>query len=204
MANTYKSSVYLKNGRVRPSGQNNAEAITATVTIPAGTTLGVGDVLKFAILGENVRIKSFNLNCDAFDSNAAATLAGSLGITASSDVTQEQPDYTACLLATTAKLSGNSSAKVNLARVDGEATANDSFAVTPFPVQTTTQEVILTIATAAATAITDDDRSITLEFTYQYAYPDVSLTGVSNSTYPFAGAKVYSPATVDTYNGIAP
>lgn len=194
MANTYKSSVYLKNGRVRPSGQNNAEAITATVTIPAGTTLGVGDVLKFAILGENVRIKSFDLNCDAFDSNAAATLAGSLGITAS----------TACLLATTAKLSGNSSAKVNLARVDGEATANDSFAVTPFPVQTTTQEVILTIATAAATAITNVDRSITLEFTYQYAYPDVSLTGVSNSTYPFAGAKVYSPATVDTYNGIAP
>lgn len=194
MANTYKSSVYLKNGRVRPSGQNNAEAITATVTIPAGTTLGVGDVLKFAILGENVRIKSFNLNCDAFDSNAAATLAGKLGITASD----------ACLLAATAKLSGNSSAKVNLARVDGEATANDSFAVTPFPVQTTTQEVILTIATAAATAITNVDRSITLEFTHQYAYPDVSLTGVSNSQYPFAGAKVYSPATVDTYNGIAP
>lgn len=194
MANTYKSSVYLKNGRARPDGQNDAEALTASVTIPAGTTLGVGDILKFAIIGENVRIKSFNLNCDAFDSNASATLAGKLGITASDG----------CLLASTTKLSGNSSAKVNIARVDGEATANDSFAVTPFPVQTTTQEVILTIATAAATAITNVDRTITLEFFYQYSYPDVTLVGVSDPKYPFAGAKVTATPIVDTYNGNAP
>lgn len=194
MANTYKSSVYLMNGRARPDGQNDAEALTASITIPAGTTLGVGDILKFAIIGENVRIKSFNLNCDAFDSNAAATLAGSLGITASN----------ACLLASTTKLAGNSSAKVSLARVAGEATANDSFAVTPFPVQTTTQEVILTIATAAATAITNVDRTITLEFFYQYAYPDVTLVGVSDPKYPFAGNKVTGTPIVVTYNGNAP
>ena len=193
MANVYKSSVYLKNGRARPDGQNEAEALTATVTIPAGVTLGVDDILKFAIIGENVRVKSFNLNCDAFDSNASANIAGKLGITASDS----------CFLSST-KLSGNSSTRVNLARVDGEATANDSFAVTPYPVQTTTQEIILTITTAAVTAITNVDRSITLEFAYQYAYPDVSLVGVSDPKYPFAGTKVTDTPIVDTYNGNAP
>lgn len=194
MANTYKSDVYLKGGRARPSGQDNGSTLVATVVIPAGKTLGIGDIFYFAKIGENVKIPKFELRLDALDSNASAALAGKLGITASD----------ACLLATATVVQVNTTGKKNLARVDGEATAIDSFAVTPFPSQTTVQDLIFTVTAAAGTMVTAGDKKVTLEFDYQYDYPAQYVTGVSATNYPFAGAITTAPAEVDTYNGLAP
>lgn len=97
MANTYKSAVYLKNGRVRPDGENDAEEITCTVSIPDGVALASGDKLYFCKIGENVIVNQFELIMDAFDSNATADLDGKLGITASD----------ACLLASATVLQTN-------------------------------------------------------------------------------------------------
>lgn len=192
MANTYNSDVYIKGGRERPNGQDNGNKITATITIPAGVALGVGDILNFCRLGENVRITQFALEAGVFDTNAAATLAVDLGITAVSD----------CLLDGVVIQTNTSGAKT-LARVGGEATAIDAFADEPFPVQTTVQSVFATVTAAAATAATGSMRNISLRAEYDYIFPNTWVTGVSDPTYPFAGSKTTAVEVVDNYNGNA-
>lgn len=191
---TYKSSSYTKNAVYRPSSQTQPEEATFSITIPAGTALASGDVLKFGRLGENVRINTFQLEMDQFDSNGTAALAGKLGITSSD----------ACLIAAATVLQTNTTGKKNFARLDGEATANDSFAVTPFPVQTTVQDLILTLSANAGTAYTTGDRTVTLKIKYQYAYPDTYVVGVSATNYPFSGSKSTAVAATYDYNGNAP
>lgn len=194
MAINYKTKTYLDNARARPDGQNDAEKLVMTFSFKDGLNPVSGDKVYFGKIGENVRITQFQLKMGAFDSNGTATLAGKLGITASD----------ACLIAAATVLQTNTTGAKNFARVDGEATAIDSFAVTPYPTQTTVQDLILTFSASAATAATTGFRSITLEISYQYEYPNTWVTGVSNSTYPFAGAKVSEEPVVETYNGNAP
>lgn len=189
----YNSDVYLKGGRERPNGQDNGNKITATITIPAGVALAVSDVLNFIRLGENVRITQFALEVGVFDTNAAATLACDLGITAVTD----------CLLDGVVIQTNTSGAKT-IGRVGGEATAIDAFADEPFPAQTTVQSVFATITAAAATAATTLARSITLRAEYDYIFPNTWVTGVSDATYPFAGSKTTEVEVVDSYNGNAP
>jgi len=195
-----KTKTYLDNARARPNGQNDAEELTMTYSFPAGVNPLSGDVIFFGKIGENVYVTQFNLLMDQFDSNASAALAGRLGITASD----------ACFIAAATVLQTNTTGKKNFARVDGEATAIDSFAVTPYPVQATVQDLILTFSANAGTAFTTGTRNITLRVKYQYGYTNQSLTGVSDPRYPFdtaAGAnttKVFEAPVVETYNGLAP
>lgn len=194
MATDYKTKTYLDNARARPDGQNDAEELTMTYTFPNGVNPLSGDRILFGKIGENVVLTQFQLTLDQFDSNAAAALAGRLGTTASD----------ACLIAAATVLQTNTTGKKNFSRIDGEATANDSFAVTPYVPQTAVQDLILTFSANAGTAFTTGDRSISLRIKYQYAYPNRWVTGVSNTTYPLAGSKVREAPVVDTYNGNAP
>jgi hypothetical protein len=194
MATTYKSKVYRDNAVFRPTDQNGAEEITATVSIPDGKNLGVGDVLKFFRLGSDVRIMQFELEVDKFDTNANVTLAGKLGITASD----------ACLIAAATEVQTNTTGSMNLARVDGEATAIDSFAVTPFPAQTSTQDVYFTVGVAAATAYSTGTRNFTLRAKIQNVYADTVVVGVSATNYPLSGSKSTEVAAQYDYNGNAP
>lgn len=194
MATNYKTKTYNDNGRLRPVGQGNREATTMTYTFKNGVNPTNGDKIFFGKIGENVRITAFQLKLDQLDSNAAAALAGRLGITASD----------ACLIAAATVLQVNTTGAKNFARLDGEATAIDSFAVTPFPVQTTVQDLILTFSANAGTAFTTGDRNITLEVVYQYDYPNRWVSGVSATNYPFSGSKVSEEPVVETYNGNAP
>jgi hypothetical protein len=196
----YKTKTYLDNARARPDGQNDAEELTMTYTFPAGVNPVSGDTILFGKIGENIVITQFQLTLDQFDSNATAALAGRLGTTASD----------ACLIAAATVLQTNTTGKKNFARVDGEATAIDSFAVTPYVPQTTVQDLILTFSANAGTAFTTGNRNISLRIKYQYAYTNQFVTGVSDPRYPFdtaAGANttlVFSPPVVETYNGNAP
>lgn len=196
MAITIPSSTYLKNAVYRPTSQTEAEQVTVTVTVPAGVTVGVGDILKFCRLGDSVRVNQFQLVPDVFDSNATAACAGKLGITASD----------ACLLATGTVVNTNAGVAKVFAKFDGEATAIDSFAVTPFPVQTSIQELIFTFTAAATTAVLTD-RKMTLTFDFQYAYPDTyisGLTGITNAAPSGLGTYATSNALNYTYNNQAP
>jgi hypothetical protein len=194
MAINYKTATYLGNSRLRPNGQNDAEECTMTYTFPATINPLSGDKIFFGKLGENVYVKAVRLQLDQFDSNATAALAGRLGITASD----------ACFIAAATVLQTNTTGAKTFARVDGEATAVDSFAVTPYPVQTTVQDLILTFSANAGTAFTTGNRSITLTAEYQYAYPYTTVTGVSSTQYPFVGSKTTDVPLVETYNGNAP
>lgn len=191
---TYKSSVYSKNAIYRPSSQNSCEEVVATISFPDGKNPVATDVLKFFRLGADVRITQFQLEVGKFDTNANVTLAGKLGIT----------DSDACLLAAATEIQTNTTGIANYARVDGEATAIDSFAVTPFPAQTSTQDVLFTVGTSAATAFTTGVRSITLRAMIQNVYADTYVTGVSASNYPFSGSKNSEVAATYDYNGNAP
>lgn len=189
----YTSTAYNKGGRERPNGEDNGNKLTATVTIPAGVNLAPGDILKFGRIGETVRVTQFQLEFDQFDSNAAATLAGRSGITASDGC------FTAAGVVQT-----NTTGRRVIARVDGEGTAIDSFAVTPFPVQGTVQELLFTVTAAAATPVNLVARNVTGRFEYDYVFPAQTLVGVSAGNYPFGGTTVNAPATLDTYYGNAP
>lgn len=194
MAINYKTKTYLENARARPDGQNDAEELTMTYTFKDGVNPVSGDKIYFGKIGENVRLLGFSLDLDKFDSNASAALAGKLGTT----------DSDACLIAAATVLQTNTTGAKNFARLDGEATAIDSFAVTPYVVQTTPQDLILTFSANAGTAYTTGNRSISLTVRYQYAYPNQWVTGVSASNYPFSGSKVSEEPVVETYNGNAP
>lgn len=216
MANIYNSSAVLKNSRARPDSQVEAEEATFSVYLPQGTTLGIGDVLAFGVLGENVALTQFSLDMPAIDTNATATLAGRLGY-----VTYAGPGATqaytgavagpatgsdAGLIAAATVLQTNTTGAKNFARLDGEATAADSFAVTPFPVQPTQQLLILTISAVAATNnLANGAQTVSLVAKFQYAYPDSFVTGVTGAgASNLLGTKVVSPAVTYQYNNQAP
>lgn len=194
MANTYKSNVYLENANYRPAGQNEAEELTVTVLIPAGTALANGDIIKFAKIGDGVEITSYELVMDQFDSNATAALKGKLGITGSD----------ACLLASSIIQTNTTGAKTT-AGVSGDVASSGGFAVNPFPVPTSASDVLLTITQNAGTNYTTGDRKVTFRFKYQYAYPNQYVTGVTGvSSSNLLGTKVTGTAVTYTYNDQAP
>jgi len=192
---TYVSKQFNDNANYRPAGQNAAEELTVTVTIPAGTALASGDVIKFCKIGDSVEITEFELNLDQFDSNGTAAMTGKLGITAS----------TASLLAASTALQTNTTGAKTVAAVGGDKASSGGFAINPFPVQTSAQTVLLTLDGSPGTAYTTGDRKVTLRIKYQYAYPDNwvdGVTGVSSSN--LLGTKTTEKAVVYTYNGNAP
>lgn len=192
---TYNSLVYNQNANYRPDEQNGAEELTVTVSIPDGTALASGDIIKFCKIGENVEITSFELNMDEFDHNASAALTGKLGITASD----------ACLLAASTALQTNTTGAKTVSAVGGDKASSGGFAVNPFPVQTSAQTVLLTLDHSAGTAHTTGTRNVTLRIKYQYAYPGTYVTGVTGvSSSNLLGTKTTDVAVVDTYNGNAP
>jgi len=195
MATTYKTNVYLENANYRPDSQNESEELTATIQFPDGVQPASGDIIKLCKIGENVEITEFELVMDQFDSNGTAALAGKLGITASD----------ACLLASGTVLQTNTTGAKTLAAVGGDVATSGGFAVKPFPVQTSVQDVLLTFTASAGTAFTTGNRKITVRVKYQYAYPDQFVSGVTGvSASNLLGTKSTSQAVVYTYNGNAP
>lgn len=187
---TYKSAAFNKGGRVRPESATNAEETTVSYTYPNGTAVVSGDIIKMANLGENVRVLSIELDVDG--SLATSGLTTSVGYTGAA---------TAFVNASSAI--GNGAASI-LARIDGEATANDSFATTPYSVGTSVRELIVTFGGTIVSAVSNTDRVITLRVKHQYAYPDNYVSGVSSPSYPLSGSKSTSNAIVLDYNGNAP
>lgn len=211
MANVYNSSSVLRNSRFRPDNQYEAEEASFSVYLPQNAVLGIGDVLAFGVLGESVDLMQFSLDMPAIDINATATLAGRLGY-----VTYAGPGATqaytgaaagpftgsdAGLIAAATVLQVNTTGSKNFARVDGEATAADSFAVTPYVAQTTQNLLILTISAVAATNnLTNGPQTVTLYAKAQYAYPDQFVSGVTGAgPSNLLGTKQNSQAVVYQY-----
>jgi len=209
MATQYKASTFIKNERLRPVDQLSPSEATLSLTLPAGTVLGVGDTLAFGILGENVDVTQFSLDMPAIDTNAAATLAGRFGMVTYAGAGNAQTwtgAQDAVFIAAATVLQTNTTGAKTFARLDGEATAGDSFAVTPYVAQATQQVLVVTISAAAATNnLVNGPQTINLFVKYQYAYPDQYVTGVTGVTPSnLLGNKVLSPAAVYTYNNQAP
>lgn len=199
----YTSSVYLKGAKARPIDQVSPAEETITITIPTGTSLGVNDLLYFARIGENVDVFQADVTCDPMDSNAAATLAGSLGAVPSTTAKTQAAvtgvtGYNSIFTATT--LAANSGVGKNIQRFAGGGTG-DIFNINPYPIRTVGSDLVMVVSAAAATAITNTDRKITVRFKYQYAYPDSLIVGVSDPRYPFAGNIVNGQPIIYTYNG---
>lgn len=202
----YQSSVYSKGAPARPPSQVATAEITSTITIPNGTALAVNDLLYFGKIGENVDVTLVDVTCDPFDSNVAATLAGSLGAVPSTTAKTQAAvagvtGYNSVFTATT--LAQNSGVGKNIQRFAGGGTG-DVFNINPYPIRTVKSDLVMVISAAAATAITNTDRKITVRYKFQYAYPDQLITGVSDSTYPFAGSITYGQPITYNYNGNAP
>ena len=202
----YQSDVYLKGAFARPVDQVAPAEETITITIPTGTSLLVNDLLYFAKIGENVDVLQADVTCDPLDSNAAATIAGSLGAVPSTTLKTQAAvvavtGYNSIFTATT--LGQNSGVGKNIQRFAGGGTG-DIFNINPYPVRDMKSDLVMVISAAAATAITNTDRKITVRFKYQYAYPAQIITGVSASNYPFSGNIVYGQPITYTYNGNAP
>lgn len=209
MANQYKSSAVLKNSRARPDSQYEAEEATFSVTLPTGTVLANGDTIAFGILGENVNVLQFTLDMPAIDTNGTATLAGKLGTVTYAGAGNTQTwtgSQDAIFLAAATALQVNTTGAKNFARLDGEATAADSFAVTPYVTQTDERIIVLNISAGAATNnLANGPQTINLSVKYQYAYPDQFVSGVTGvSSSNLLGNKVTSQAVVYTYNNQAP
>lgn len=204
MANVYKSSAVLKNSRARPDSQYEAEEATFSISIPKNTVLGIGDTLAFGILGENLDVQQFSLDMPAIDTNAAATLAGRLGTVtyAGAGATQTWTgSQDAVFIAAATVLQTNTTGAKTFARLDGEGTAIDSFAVTPYVAQTDQRILVLNISAVAATNnLTVAGQTVTLYVKFQYAYPDTyvnGVTGVSSSN--LLGTKSTDNAVVYLY-----
>jgi hypothetical protein len=209
MANQYKSSAVLKNSRARPDSQYEAEEATFSITLPSGTALAIGDTLAFGILGENVAVTQFSLEMPAIDTNATATLAGRLGTVTYAGAGNTQTwtgSQDAVFIAAATVLQTNTTGLKNFARLDGEGTAIDSFAVTPYIVQTDQRIIVLTVSAVAATNnLLNGAQTVNLLVKYQYAYPDTFVTGVTGVTPAnLLGTKATSPAVIYTYNNQAP
>jgi hypothetical protein len=190
---TYNSGVYLNGTRLRPGDQCECAETTISYTFPEGVAVASGDVVKFARIGENVKILSVELNWPAFGASLATGLdVGGDGTTLAVDAFIDGA-ATSTAIATAgvvAKIAGLESA--------------DTFADGNVPASAVVEDLQMTVAGAVTTAITNTDRTFTLRVKYQYAYPDQYITGVSDETYPFAGEIEYAPAEVETYNGNAP
>jgi hypothetical protein len=209
MANVYKSSSVLKNSRARPDSQYEPEEATFSITLPKGTVLGVGDTLAFGILGENLIVTQFSLDMPAIDTNAAATLAGRLGTVDYAGAGNTQTwtgSQDAVFIAAATVLQTNTTGSKNFARLDGEGTAIDSFAVTPYVPRAAQAIVVATISAAAATNnLANGAQTINLSVKYQYAYPDQYVSGVTGvSSTNLLGTKTTDQAVVYQYNNQAP
>lgn len=209
MATQYKSSSFIKNSRLRPVDQYSPEEATFSIYLPSGTTLANGDTLAFGILGENVIVTQFELIMPAIDTNASATLAGRLGTVTYAGAGASQTwtgSQDAVFIAAATVLQTNTTGAKNFARVDGEATANDSFAVTPYVARTDQRILVLNISAGAATNnLASNAGTVTLNVKYQYAYADTwqsGVTGVSSSA--LLGTAVTEQAITYQYNSNAP
>lgn len=202
----YKSNAYIKGAHARPDSQVEAAESTFTVTIPAGVTLAADDLLYFGKLGEGVDVISVAASYDSFDSNASAAFDTSLGVvpsstakthTAVTDIVAYQAFWPETTLT-----SVNNGGRFNIQKDAGGGTGA-VFNIAPYGVLTVPGDVVMVVGTAAATAVTTE-RSITVRLKYQYAYPGTLITGVSDSTYPWAGSIEYGTPIQYDYNGNAP
>lgn len=210
MANQYKSKNVLDNVRFRPDSANEAEEASMSIYLPKGTVLGVNDSLVFGILGENVDVQQFSLDVPLIDNHAsAATLAGKFGTVTYAGAGNSQTwtgSQDAIFIAAATKFNGaGAGAAATFARLDGEATANDSFAVTPYVVQTDQRLLVVTISAAAAlNNLANGPQTITLYVKYQYAYPNQYVTGVTGvSPSNLLGTKTTDQAVTYQYGPLA-
>lgn len=204
MANQYKAKALLDNVRFRPDSANEPEEVTMSILLPAGTVLGVGDTLAFGIIGENVDVQQFSLDMPSIDTNGTATLAGRFGTVtyAGAGATQTWTgSQDAVFIAAATALSPAAGGAKTFARLDGEGTAIDSFAVTPYVVQTDLRILVLTISAAAATNnLASNAGTVTLSVKYQYAYPNQFVTGVTGvSSTALLGTKTTAQAVTYQY-----
>jgi len=210
MANQYKSKQYNDNVRFRPDSANEAEEVSLTIQLPQGTVLANGDTLAFGILGENVIVQSYELDMGAIDTNAAATLAGRLGVVTYAGAGQTQTwtgSNDAIIIAAATVLQTNTTGYKSFSGLNSDVSTGGGFAVKPYGDATThapfsTQQVlVLNISAGAATNnLANGAQNVTLYVKYQYAYPNqfvTSVTGVSPAN--LLGTKVTSPAVTYQY-----
>lgn len=202
----FKSDVYLKNAIARPDSQVGAAQETVTITIPAGVTLAVDDLIYLGKVGEGVEILTVEYTADPFSSNAAPALAASLGCvpstTAKVGATVRGVTGYNSIYALTQVISGASGANLNMTKSAGGGTGDTFNSV--FPVPTVTSDLVMVVGTIAAATASVLERKITVRFDYQYQYPARIITGVSASNYPFSGSIVYGTPTTYDYGGNAP
>lgn len=203
----YKSATYTKGSRARPDSQVECAEFTATVVIPANTSLVAQDLIYFGKIGDGVDILQAEITSDSLANGTAIT--GTLGVvpattaktyTAVTTGTNASsagavdangvglPNF-ACILTATA-LNGASGIRKNITASAGGGTG-DAFAINPYPVLAVVGDLVMTIAAVGGTQTSTVDRKITVRCKYQYAYPARYPTGVSDPMYPFAGSVVY-------------
>lgn len=208
MANQYKSKQVLDNVRFRPDSANEAEEIAMSIYLPAGTVLGIGDTLAFGILGENVDVQQFSLDMPVIDTNGTAALAGRFGTVTYAGAGNAQTwtgSQDAVFIAAATVLQTNTTGAKTFARLDGEGTAIDSFAVTPYVVQTDQRVLVVNISAIASTNnLATTAQTVTLYAKYQYAYPNTFVTGVTGvSPSNLLGTKTVSQAVTYQYGPLA-
>lgn len=189
MANTFNSSVYLKNAVYRPTSVGEDLEIVSSILVPNGTPIAINDVFNFCRVGEGVRIQDFVLEVDDVDTGTTFTF----------DLGTDQTTATSLLSASTI----GQAAGENIRR-SSDATAGNQFATTPYVTQTTISKVYGTCH-AAPTGNPTTDRSFILKLNLFYPLPDtelVGLTGVTSTN--LLGTKVYSAPVVYLYGGAAP
>lgn len=189
MANTFNSSVYLKNAVYRPTSVDDDLEIVASIVVPNGTPIAINDVFNFVRVGESVDILDFELRIDDVDTGTSFTF----------DLGTDQSTATSLLSANTV---GQSAGEVY--RRSTDATAGNQFATTPYAISTSIAKVYGTCH-AAPTGNPTTDRNFILKLNLFYPLPDtelIGLTGVSSTN--LLGTKVFVAPTVYTYNGAAP
>lgn len=75
----FTSDQLLNGGLPIRSNHQGFGTITTRITIPVGTSLLLGDVLKFARVAGNIVLKDAILRTDDLDSNGTPTIAGTIG-----------------------------------------------------------------------------------------------------------------------------
>lgn len=203
----YKSKVYNRGTVLRPTDQTESGDASMTVRIPSGTTLAAQDVLYFGTLGENIDVVQAHVTADPLDSNATAALAAALGCVPSTTaktysavtgVTGYNSIFTATLI------SKDAGVGCNVTKAAGGGTAG-LFNINPFPVLTVKSDIVMVISAAATTAITNVDRNITVRLKFQMKnFNEQYPSGVTDSTYPLAGAISYGDVIRYDYGGAAP
>jgi len=216
MSVTLKSSAVLKNSRARPDSQYEAEEATFSIVLPVGYSPASGDVFVFGILGENVQLQQISYDFPAYlDTSASPTLAMKSGYVtyAGAGNTQAYTGISAgpfsgseiSIVNTAVVVNGANGTNKNIARLDGENTALDSF-TTPYQAQASQQLLVASFTAGAATAGTVGSGSLTFGATincsakFQYAYPDSFVSGVTGvSPSNLLGTKASSQAVTYQY-----